>query len=43
MILMYTSKFGLGKDLLNILQDLELKAKSGDDCLQECEKTVEGI
>ena len=43
MILMYTFKFGLGKDLLNILQDLELKAKSGDDLLQECEKTVEGI
>lgn len=43
MILMYTFKFGLGKDLLNILQDLELKAKSGDDLLQECRKTVEGI
>ena len=38
MILMYTFKFGLGKDLLNILQDLELKAKSGDDLLQECGK-----
>ena len=43
MILMYTFKFGLGKDLLNILQDLELQAKSGDDRLQECGKTVEGI
>ena len=38
MILTYTFKFGLGKDLLNILQDLELKAKSGDDLLQECGK-----
>ena len=43
MILMYTFKFSLGKDLLNILQDLELKAKSGDDLLQECGKNVEGI
>ena len=43
MILMYIFNFGLGKDLHNILQNLELEAKSGDGLLQECKEVVEGL